>query len=69
LDPSHAPGTGTPEPWGLTSIELLSIIEELYRSILALDVVEVSPEIEGHVTPGLAGKVIRQMIGLKAMEG
>jgi agmatinase len=68
LDPSHAPGTGTPEPWGLTSIELLSIIEELYRSVLVMDVVEVAPDIEGHVTPGLAGKVIRQMIGLKSME-
>jgi agmatinase len=67
LDPAYAPGTGTPEPWGITSIELLSIMKELFRSILAMDVVEVTPEIEGHVTPGLAGKIIRQMIGMKAM--
>lgn len=67
LDPSHAPGTGTPEPWGISSIDLLTIIEELYRNVLAMDVVEVTPEIEGHITPGLAGKIIRQMIGLKSL--
>jgi arginase/agmatinase len=68
LDPSYAPGTGTPEPWGITSLDLRRIIEELHRNVLALDIMEVSPGIEGHITPGLAGKIIRQMIGLKEMQ-
>ena len=44
LDPSHAPGTGTPEPGGLTSRELLSIIRGLSGlRMVGADVVEVSP--------------------------
>ncbi len=67
LDPSYAPGTGTPEPWGLSSGEVLLLLEELRSNILAMDVVEVSPNIERYITPGLAGKLMRQMIGLKEM--
>ena len=45
LDPSAAPGTGTPEPGGLTSRELLRAIRQIVgRGDLAgMDVVEVSP--------------------------
>ncbi|MFO8052305.1 MAG: agmatinase [Thermoplasmatota archaeon] len=68
LDPSFAPGTGTPEPWGLSSFHLLSLVEGLYTNIQAMDVVEVSPGIEPYITPGIAGKLIRQVIGLKEMK-
>jgi len=67
LDPAYAPGTGTPEPWGLTSFDLLRLLEEVYGSVLAMDVMEVSPDIERYITPGLAGKIIRQLVGLKEM--
>jgi len=44
LDPSHAPGTGTPEAGGLTSRELLAIIRALRDlTIVGADVVEVAP--------------------------
>ena len=44
LDPAHAPGTGTPEPGGLTSRELQFILRGLDGLRLAgADVVEVSP--------------------------
>jgi len=44
LDPSHAPGTGTPEAGGLTSRELLAIIRALSTlTIVGADVVEVAP--------------------------
>jgi agmatinase len=44
LDPSHAPGTGTPEAGGLTSRELLAIIRALsHLTIVGADVVEVAP--------------------------
>ena len=44
LDPSHAPGTGTPEAGGLTSRELLAIIRALSDlTIVGADVVEVAP--------------------------
>jgi agmatinase len=44
LDPAYAPGTGTPEPGGLTSRELLAILRGLAGlDVAAADVVEVSP--------------------------
>lgn len=67
IDPAYAPGTGTPEPWGMTTWDVLRIMEELYHNVIAMDVMEVSPDIERYITPSLAGKLIRQMIGLKEM--
>ena len=44
LDPAHAPGTGTPEPGGLTSRELQLILRGLAGlPIVGADVVEVAP--------------------------
>lgn len=44
LDPSVAPGTGTPEPGGLTAIQALEIIRGCYGlNIIGGDLVEVSP--------------------------
>jgi len=44
LDPSVAPGTGTPEPGGLTTSQGLEIIRGLYGvNVVGCDLVEVSP--------------------------
>jgi agmatinase len=44
LDPAFAPGTGTPEPGGLTSAQLLTFLEELSTlHCVAMDCVEVAP--------------------------
>lgn len=44
LDPSVAPGTGTPEPAGLTASQGLEIIRGLYGcNLIGADLVEVSP--------------------------
>ncbi len=44
LDPSVAPGTGTPEPAGLTSAQGLEIIRGLFGvNLVGADLVEVSP--------------------------
>jgi agmatinase len=45
LDPAFAPGTGTPEPGGLTTRELLWAVRHAARelTLCAADVVEVSP--------------------------
>ncbi|HMD11311.1 MAG TPA: agmatinase family protein, partial [Marmoricola sp.] len=44
-DPGHAPGTGTPEPGGLTSRQLLDAVRRICRElpVAGIDVVEVSP--------------------------
>ena len=44
LDPAFAPGTGTPEPGGLTTSQVLSLLEELADlPFIGMDCVEVSP--------------------------
>ncbi len=44
LDPAFAPGTGTPEPGGLTSSQVLTLMEELsVLDLVGMDCVEVAP--------------------------
>ena len=45
LDPAHAPGTGTPEPGGITSADLLRLVRQLCyeHDVAGVDVVEVAP--------------------------
>ncbi len=44
LDPAFAPGTGTPEPGGLSSSQVLSLLEALAGlNTVAMDCVEVAP--------------------------
>lgn len=44
LDPAYAPGTGTPEPGGLSSNQVLTILEELADlNFVGMDCVEVAP--------------------------
>lgn len=52
LDPAHAPGTGTPEPGGITSADLLRMVRELCRhhDVVGVDVVEVAPAYD-HAEP------------------
>jgi agmatinase len=71
LDPAFAPGTGTPEPGGLTSRELLAILRglaDLGLDIVAADVVEVSPPYDaGGVTAMAAAAVAYDLLGLMAL--
>jgi agmatinase len=44
LDPAFAPGTGTPEPGGMTTAQVLSVLEELADlPFVGMDCVEVAP--------------------------
>ena len=44
LDPAFAPGTGTPEPGGLSSSQMLTFLEELAQlNLIGMDCVEVAP--------------------------
>lgn len=44
LDPAFAPGTGTPEPGGLTSSQVLTFLEELAGlNMVGMDCMEVAP--------------------------
>ncbi|SDY38465.1 agmatinase [Thermoactinomyces sp. DSM 45892] len=66
LDPAHAPGTGTPEPGGITTKELLASIHAIAKSdlmIVGADLVEVAPAYDPtEQTPITAAKLIREML-------
>ena len=49
LDPAYAPGTGTPEPGGLATAQLLRAVRRVATAVdlVAADVVEVSPAYDG----------------------
>ena len=52
---AHAPGTGTPEPGGLTSRELLEILRGLRgTNLIGADVVEVAPPYDHAEITGIA---------------
>ena len=69
LDPSVFPGTGTPEPGGITFKELLSGIISLEGlNIVGADVVELSPEHDmSGVSTMCAAKVIREVALLMSL--
>jgi agmatinase len=66
LDPSHAPGTGTPEAGGLTSRELLGILRGMSGlPIVSADVVEVAPAYDhAEMTCVAASHIAYELIAL-----
>ncbi len=69
LDPSHAPGTGTPEPGGLTSRELQMILRGLTDlNLVGGDVVEVAPAYDhAELTTIAAANVVYDLLALMAL--
>jgi len=64
LDPAHAPGTGCPEPGGVTFRELATFLYDLEGlRVVALDVMEVSPNLDAaNITAAAAAKLVREAI-------
>lgn len=64
LDPSIFPGTGTPEPGGVTMKELLDALIKLKAlPLVGADVVELSPHYDmSGVSTAVASKVIREVL-------
>ena len=66
LDPAFAPGTGTPEPGGLSSRELLWAVRTLAASVelVGVDVVEVLPTVVGSadITALVADRIVREAL-------
>ena len=65
VDPGMAPGTGTPEPGGMTSRELLHAVRRicLELPIVGMDIVEVSPPYDSaDITAILANRVVLEAL-------
>jgi agmatinase len=66
VDPGSAPGTGTPEPGGLTSRQLLNAVRRIamYLPLAGVDVVEVSPPYDhADITSYLGNRVVLEALG------
>jgi agmatinase len=65
VDPGMAPGTGTPEPGGLTARQLLDAVRRIAMSLplAGIDVVEVAPPYDhAEVTAFLANRVVLEAL-------
>ena len=62
VDPAYAPGTSTPEPFGLTPREVLEIIEAFSPQLIGCDITEVCPPYDHGQTAVLAAKLIQTCI-------
>jgi len=63
VDPAFAPGTSTPEPFGLHPFDILDIIDLFSPQLISLDLVEVCPPYDHGQTAVLAAKLIRSAMG------
>ena len=66
VDPGMAPGTGTPEPGGLTGRELLDCVRRIGRdsNLVGLEIVEVAPPYDhADVTAMLGNRVVLEALG------
>ena len=64
-DPGHAPGTGTPEPGGLSARQLLDAVRRIAIElpVVGVDVVEVAPAYDSaEITSFLANRVVLEML-------
>ena len=64
LDPALAPGTGTPEPGGLTWEQVTLLLRQVCakRQVVGADIVEVRPIPPNHITEYLAARLACKII-------
>ncbi|MGE5691477.1 MAG: arginase family protein [Pseudomonadota bacterium] len=66
LDPAYAPGTGTPEPGGMTAADLLWACREVAAQahLVGAEVVEVCPQLVGSLDPTalVAERAVRELL-------
>jgi agmatinase len=70
LDPAYTPGTGTPEPGGLTPREVFPLVRNLcaQKNLVGFDLVEVNPLVDpGYTTALNANRLLRECLTGVAM--
>ena len=64
IDPAFAPGVSHHEPGGLTSRQVLDLINQIKSPIIGADIVEYNPNRDIHeVTGALAAKLLKELWG------
>jgi agmatinase len=71
FDPAYVPGTGTPEPGGLTWRQVTSLLRRVCRerTVVAADIVEVAPIPNSHATEFLAARLAYKIIAYAESAG
>jgi len=65
LDPAFAPGVSTPEPGGLSTVELMRILREIGKlNLVAFDVVELVPPHDDGTTAFVAARIIYELLAV-----
>ncbi|MEI6795854.1 MAG: agmatinase [Methanomassiliicoccales archaeon] len=64
IDPSFAPGTGTPEPFGLSPYEVKRCINMLGERMVGFDVSEVCPACDQGSTAVLAARLVQEVLAV-----
>jgi agmatinase len=62
VDPAYAPGTSTPEPFGLLPMQVIEVIEAFSPQLIGCDLVEVCPPYDHGQTAVLAAKLLQVFI-------
>lgn len=70
VDPAYAPGTGTPEVGGFTSLEALTLVRSLKDvNYVGFDIVEVLPAYDhGEITAYLAANIVFEFLSILAVK-
>jgi len=71
IDPAFAPGTGTPEPFGLTPWDVRYVINRVADRLVGFDVVEICPPYDNGNTSVLGARMMREVMAVKwkSMQG
>ncbi len=66
LDPSVIPGTGTPEPGGLSFMQAMLLLQKIIseRNTIGFDVVELAPLAGQHISEFAAARLVYNIMGL-----
>ncbi len=65
LDPAYAPALGTPEPYGLTPLDVRSTLRVLSGNTVGFDLVEIAPHYDLGNTALLGAKIVRDFVAAK----
>ena len=67
IDPAYAPGTGTPEPFGLLPMDVKKTINMIGDRLIGFDVTEVCPPADpSGITSILAARMINEVLAVHA---
>lgn len=65
LDPAHAPGVSHREPGGLSTRQVIELIQRIDQPIVAADIVEYNPRCDiSNMTALVAAKLVKEVAGM-----